>query len=189
MRKLFIPVILGTARAKRKSENVAKLVHKIGKKIDKIETVFVDPLNFNLPFDGNDEENKDPNYTEIVKKADGFFIVVPEYNHGYSGSLKRLLDSELRNYIHKAVAFAGVSSQQWGGVRAIEALVCSVREMGMVSTFTDVQFPKVDELFDEKGELLDDAYIKRIKRTFEELIWMAEVLRYGRENIPSKYHE
>jgi len=189
MKKLFIPIFEGTKRVQRKSIYVARLVLEVSKQYEEIETVLVDPNDFDFPGDGNDPEGKDSKYTEITQKADGFFIVTPEYNHSIPGSLKRMLDSELKNYIHKPVAFAGVSSGPWGGIRAIEALVTSVREMGMIATFTDVQFPKVQELFDDNGKLLDEAYIKRVKRSFDELIWMAKVLKYGRENEPSEHHQ
>ena len=189
MERLFIPILEGTSRPKRLSIFAARLVEKVGKEIKEIEVKLVDPLDYHFPYDGNDEENKNPQYTKLTKRADAFFIVTPEYNHSIPGTLKRMLDSELKNYIHKPVAFAGVSDGQWGGVRAIEALVTTVREMGMVAIFTDVQFPKVDEIFDEKGRLLDEKYIKRIQRTFTELIWMTKVLKYGRENIESQYHQ
>lgn len=189
MKKLYIPVIEGTTRPKRRSIHAAKLVEKVGHEFKEVRTQLLDPSDFNMPYDGNDPENKDPRYSKITKESDGFFIVTPEYNHGYPGTLKRLLDSELKNYIHKPVAFAGVSSGQWGGVRAIEALVNSVREMGMVAAFTDVQFPRVQDLFDEKGKLLDEKYVERVRLSWLELIWMAKVLKYGRENIPSRYHQ
>ena len=99
-----------------------------------------------------------------------------------------MLDSELKNYIHKPVAFAGVSSSQWGGVRGIEALVNTVREMGLVATFTDMQFPKVQELFDDNGTLLNESYREYVKAAWVELIWMTKVLEYGRENVESKHH-
>lgn len=99
-----------------------------------------------------------------------------------------MLDSELENYIHKPVAFAGVSSGPWGGVRGIEALVTAVREMGMIATFTDVQFPKIQSLFNDEGELQDDAYPARIQKSIDELVWMAKVFKSGRETVPSKYH-
>ncbi len=181
MTKLFIPVLAGTTRAQRKSIFAAQLVFEVSKQYEEIESVLVDPLEFSFPGDGNDPESKDPRYTEITARADGFFIVTPEYNHHIPGSLKRMLDSELENYIHKPVAFGGVSAGPWGGVRAIESLVTAVREMGMVATFTDVQFPKVQEIFDEDGKLLDAAYVQRIKKSFDELIWMTKVLKYGRD--------
>jgi NAD(P)H-dependent FMN reductase len=37
-------------------------------------------------------------------------IVTPEYNHGYPGLLKHVLDSNLKEYIHKAVGLCGVSA-------------------------------------------------------------------------------
>jgi NAD(P)H-dependent FMN reductase len=189
MEKLFIPILLGTTRPKRRSYNAAKLVYDVGKKIKEIEVVLVDPNDYKFPFDGNDPENKDPRYTELTKRADAFFIVTPEYNHGYPGTLKRMLDSELKNYIHKPVAFAGVSDGIFGGARVIEALVNTVREMGLIATFSDVYFPQVQNTFDEKGKLLDESYIKRIERAYTELIWMAKALKWGRDNLESIYHK
>ena len=189
MQKLYIPVLAGTTRKQRKSILAAKFVEEIGNSCDEVKTELVDPIDFNFPGDGNDPEGKDPRYTKITAKADGFFIVTPEYNHSFPGSLKRMLDSELKNYIHKPVAFAGVSSRQWGGVRAIEALVSTVREMGMVATFSDMQFPYVQDLFDEDGKLQKEEYRKYVKGAWQELIWMATILKYGRQNVPSRYHK
>jgi NAD(P)H-dependent FMN reductase len=189
MSKLYIPVLAGTTRQQRKSIFAARLVAEVGATFDEIETEVIDPKDFNFPGDGNDPEGKDPRYTAITERADGFFVVSPEYNHSFPGSLKRMLDSELKNYIHKPVAFAGASSSQWGGVRGIEALVSTVRELGLVSTFTDMQFPKIQELFDDNGVLQNEAYREYVKGAWMELIWMANVLKYGRDNIESKYHK
>ena len=188
MVKLFIPILLGTTRPKRESVKAARLVEKVGKTIEEIEVQLVDPVDYTFPFDGNDPENKDPRYTALTERADGFFIVTPEYNHSFPGTLKRMLDSELKNYIHKPVAFAGVSNGIFGGARAIEALTTTVREMGLVATFSDVYFPQIQNLFDENGEIKDDGYVRRIERGFTELIWMANALKWGRENLKSVYH-
>jgi NAD(P)H-dependent FMN reductase len=42
----------------------------------------------------------------MVARADGLILVVPEYNHSFPGLLKHVLDTNLKEYIHKAVAFA-----------------------------------------------------------------------------------
>jgi len=186
MDKLYLPVLAGTTREQRKSIWAAQLVMEVGKTFAEVETELIDPKDFTFPGDGNDPEGKDPRYTAITERADGFFIVTPEYNHSFPGSLKRMLDSELKNYVHKPVAFAGASSGQWGGVRAIEALVNSVREMGLVACFADAQFPKVQELFDEQGKLLDDNYRHYVRGAWDELVWMAMVLRNGRRDVPSR---
>jgi NAD(P)H-dependent FMN reductase len=188
LEKLYIPVLIGTTREQRVSIHAARLVMEVGRTFPEVETQLVDPKDFNLPGDGNDPEGKDPKYSAITERADGFFIVTPEYNHSFPGSLKRMLDSELKNYVHKAVAFGGVSSGPWGGVRAIEALALTAREMGLVPTFTDMQFPRVQTLFDDEGKLLNEDYREFVKGAWIELIWMTKVLRAGRETVPSKHH-
>ncbi len=182
---LHIAVLVGTSRVGRRSIHVAQFIVDVGRKRDDVTVELADPAMFDFPGDGNDEDAKDPQYTRITQNAEGFFIVTPEYNHSFSGSLKRMLDSESNydHYIHKPVAFAGVSDGLWGGVRAIEALVPTVREMGMVATFADVQFPKVDTLFDDEGVLQDEAYIKRVNRSYDELVWMGRALRWGRKQL------
>lgn len=186
--KLNIAIIIGTSRIGRKSELVAKLIENECMKFDGLTTVMVDPRDLDLPFDGNDEEYKDQRYSKITENADGFIIVTPEYNHSFPGSLKRLLDSELNNYIHKPVAYAGVSAGPWGGVRAIENLINSTRELGLVSTFTDTYFPFVNDLFNENGSLLNMEYVERIENMINELIWMSKSLKWGRKNLESKFH-
>ena len=131
MEPLQIAVLAGTTRVRRESIHAARLVASVGREMKGIEVAFVDPADFYFDGDGNDPEARNPRYTEIVKKAEAFFIVTPEYNHSFPGTLKRMLDSELDHYRHKPVAFAGCSSHRWGGVRAIEALVQSVREDGL----------------------------------------------------------
>ena len=184
--KLTIAVLAGTKRQKRLSIKAANYVADFGKKLEDVEIIFVDPGDFNFPGDGNDPEGKDPRYTEITAKADAFFIVTPEYNHSFPGSLKRMLDSELANYVHKPVALAGASNGSWGGVRAVEALVTTVREMGLAVTFTSVYFPRIQDLFDELGQLKPenkDRYDKNIGDAYKELIWMAKTLKWGRQNL------
>jgi len=177
MSKIFIPVILGTTRVQRKSDKAARFIVDTGADYPELETMLIDPKDFHFLGDGNDPEGKDQKYSDITAKADGFFIVCPEYNHSFSGSLKRMLDSEFENYHHKAVAFAGTSSGQWGGVRAIEALVLATREMGLLSISYDLHFPKVQDLFDSQGNLVEDQYRELTKKTWHELIWLTQLLK------------
>ena len=66
----------------------------------------------------------------------------------------------------------------------IEQMVQVVRELGLVVSFTDVNFSRVRDAFDEKGELKDEKYVGRVAKFLNELVWMSRVLRHGRENIP-----
>jgi NAD(P)H-dependent FMN reductase len=183
-RPLFIPVILGTARQGRQSEHVANFIVSEMKKRPEIETQLIDIRQLKMRLDDAGEEMKDPDYAEKMTRADGLVIVTPEYNHGYPGLLKHALDMCLEEYIHKTVGLVGVSAGPFGGSRVIEQLVSVVRELGLAVTFTDVNFSKVRDAFDEEGNLKEEKYVGRVAKFLNELVWMTRVLRYGRENIP-----
>jgi NAD(P)H-dependent FMN reductase len=188
--KLFLPVLLGTNRKQRNSLHPAKWLVGEMEKRPELETRLFDVADFAIPHDDYGQGLKDqfPEWCDAIIKADGLVIVSPEYNHGYPGSLKAVLDLLLQEYVHKAVAFVGVSAGPWGGARVIEAMVPMVRELGLAVTFSDLNFPKVQKLFDAEGKLLDLAFEKRAKDFLDELIWMGRTLRWGRENLPSKFH-
>lgn len=182
---LTIAVIIGTTRPGRKSIRVAKYIADYGAKIPDIDIIFVDPIDYIFPGDGNSLEGKDPKYSDITAKADGFFIITPEYNHSYSSSLKRMLDSEYGNYLHKAVAIAGVSKGNWGGARATEALTLVARELGLVVTHKSPLFPQIQDTFDESNQPnieSKDMIDSTIKLAYDELIWMATALKVARES-------
>jgi len=180
---LFIPVILGTVRQGRASENVARFV--LGELISRqgVVTELIDIRNLALPIDDAGGAIKDPQFSETVARADGFVLIVPEYNHGYPGLLKHVLDSNLKEYIHKAVGVCGVSAGGLGGARVIENLLPVLRELGLVTIFWDGNFSSVHQLFNAEGNILDQAYVRRIDKFLGELVWMSKVLRYGREQV------
>ena len=180
---LTIAVIAGTTRTQRRSPKAAQYIAEFGRQLPNVEIMYVDPTDFTFNGDGNDPEGKDVRYTEITARADAFFIVTPEYNHSFPGSLKRMLDSELANYNHKPVALAGVSDGNWGGVRAVEQLCGAIRELGLVVMSWDMYFPYIQNIFDENGVMNDDfkaRYDKQTGKLFAELIWFADMLKTAR---------
>ena len=183
-RALFIPLILGTAREGRQSENVARFVFEQTKKRADVETELIDVRELPMKLDDAGEQMKDPKFSAAIERCDGLIIVTPEYNHGYPGLLKHALDMNLKEYIHKAVGICGVSAGPFGGARVIEGLLPVMRELGLVAIFEDVNFGSVAKIFDDQGNLLDQNYVRRLDKFLNELVWMARVLRHGRENIP-----
>lgn len=177
-KNLNVLIITGTSRKGAMSNHAAQFVEKVGITRN-ILIKIIDPSMFEMPGDGNNTEDKDPEYTRLVEEADGFFIVTPEYNHSYPGSLKRMLDSEYSAYLHKPVVIAGVSSGVFGGSRAVQSLIGPLRKMGMIVLGTDVYFQNSFDIFDDKGELINEKtelYTKAVSKSFDELIWMMKVL-------------
>ena len=180
---LYIPVILGTVRKSRMSEHAAQLMASEVAKRPNVETELIDIARLPLPTDDAGEAIKDPGFSSRMWRADALVIVSPEYNHGYSGLLKHVLDSCLKEYIHKAVGIAGVSAGVFGGARGIQGLLPVMRELGLVTIFWDVNFSNVHKLFAADGTLQDQSMLPRIDQFLKELIWMAKTLRHGRQHI------
>jgi NAD(P)H-dependent FMN reductase len=181
---LFIPVILGTPRQGRRSEAVAKfLVEQIAQRPD-VKTELIDIRTIPIALDDEGESLKNPEFSAAMEQSDGLIIVAPEYNHGYSGVLKHVLDTCLKEYIHKAVGICGVSAGPFGGTRVIQNLLPVMRELGLMTIFYDLNFSNVQTLFDESGQLIDpEPHIRRLDRFMTELVWMSKVLRYGRQEM------
>src|SRR6185436_5509686 len=158
------------------------LVLEQTKKRAGVETELIDVCKLPLKLDDAGEQMKDPKFSATIERSDGLIIVTPEYNHGYPGLLKHALDMNLEEYIHKAVGICGVSAGVFGGARVIEALLPVMRELGLVTIFNDVNFGYAGKIFAEDGKLLDERFVRRTAKFLDELIWMARVLRHGREN-------
>ena len=182
-RPLSIPVILGTNRKGRMSAHAARFVHRELEKRASVSTELIDIGSLQHHFDDSGQGTGDPTFAESMARADAIVIVAPEYNHAMPGLLKHVLDSCLKEYIHKAAGIVAVSAGPFGGTRVIETSLPVLRELGLVTIFWDVNVGSVARVFDEGGRLLDDAFIRRTDKFLGELIWMAKTLRYGRENI------
>jgi NAD(P)H-dependent FMN reductase len=182
VRPLFVPVILGTPRQGRMSEHAARLIHERMTQRHGIETELLDVATLPIPTDDAGEAAKDPAFADTMNRADALVLVAPEYNRGYPGLLKHVLDTNLTEYIHKAVGVVGVSAGIFGGARVIENLLPVLRELGLVTIFWDVNVNNVRSRFDEDGSLVDESFLA-IDKFLDELVWMAETLRHGREHV------
>jgi len=184
-RSVFVPVIIGTPRQGRLTEPAANFVFGEVSKRNDMKTELIDIRKIPIPADDAGEALKDPQFCATVQRSDGLIIVAPEYNHSFPGLLKHVLDTNLTEYVHKAVGVCGVSAGPFGGARMIQSLLPVLRELGLVTIFWDVYFGNAGKLFDPTtGNITDSAYTHRLEKFLNELVWMARALRYARENIP-----
>jgi NAD(P)H-dependent FMN reductase len=180
---ITLAVLAGTSRENRESIKAARWVEEFARQRPELKVILVDPNEFDFPHDGNDTEGKDPRYTDITARADAFYIVTPEYNHSFPGTLKRMLDSEYHNYLHKPVAIAGCSNGPWGGVRVCEALLPVCHKVGLVNVQPELYFPLIQNIFDESGQMkseYSERYVRNAGRALDELIWFARLLKGAR---------
>lgn len=172
---MFIPVILGTARKGRESIKAAKFVIKELKDND-IKTELLDVRDYHLKATDNTlTSQKAKDYSRMIKKADALIIVSPEYNHGYPGELKMMLDLLYEDYFHKPVGVCGVSAGPFGGARMVEQLKAVLVEFHMIPVRNSVFFGNVESVFDSEGSIKDKDYYKRFKKLLDELLYYVEL--------------
>jgi NAD(P)H-dependent FMN reductase len=185
-RPVFLPVVIGTPRQGRLTEPAANFVFGEVSKRSDIETELIDIRKIPIRMDDAGEALKNSEFSTTVARADGLILVVPEYNHSFPGLLKHVLDTNLNEYVHKAVGICGVSAGPFGGARMIESLLPVLRELGLVTIFWDVYFGMAGKLFDPAtGKITDPAYSRRVEKFLNELVWMALALRHARESLPA----
>ncbi len=182
-RPVFLPVVLGTSRQGRASEKVARFVFDQASQRSDLTTEWIDIRNIRLSIDDAGEALKDAQFSATVGRCDGLILVVPEYKHSFPGLLKHVLDTNLEEYIHKAAGVCGVSAGPFGGARMIQSLLPVLRELGLVTIFTDTYFGSVGKLFDKAGQITEPAYARRLGKFLDEMVWMSRALRFARENL------
>jgi NAD(P)H-dependent FMN reductase len=177
---MYIPVILGTARLGRQSEKAARFM--LQKVMEAgLESEIIDVRDYRLAATDNSKESPQAQkLAEKVRRAGGLIIVSPEYNHGYPGELKMLLDLLYSEYAHKPAGICAVSSGSWGGVRMVEQLRQVCLALHLVPMAEAVHFPMVQELFDEEGRMLGKSQHGQARRLIEELVWYGQALSAAR---------
>jgi len=177
---MYIPVILATARTGRQSEKAARFMLQKVREAG-LESEIIDVRDFRIPATDNTETSPQAQaLAEKVRRADGFLIVSPEYNHGYPGELKMMLDMLFWDFARKPVGICGVSSGPWGGARMTEQLRQVCLAFHMVPTCEAVYFPRVQELFNEDGSIKGQSQHRTAERLLDELTWYARALKAAR---------
>ena len=117
----------------------------------------------------------------VVKEADGYVAVTPEYNHSFSGAIKNALDVFLEEYFFKPFGIVTYSTGGFGGVRAGEHLRCVVAEMGASAIPSSLAVSRVQNVFSEDGTLIQEEYSERLETFLEEFEWYVDALATARK--------
>ena len=189
--KLYI--ILGSTRQGRKSDIVANWIKSradtnTALKAEGIEVELIDLRDWVLPFLDAAESPSSGKYPEgiiqdwgtKIDAADGFLIVTPEYNHGYSAVLKNAFDVIFKEWNGKPVAFV---SYGWSasGARAIEQLRQVVAELKMFALRESVSL-SIPQIIKSDGSIeVGDAVNKSADGMIAELGRWISIMKKARE--------
>lgn len=193
MQKPKIHVILSSIRDGRAGENVSKwLMKELGKNQD-ADFELVDLKDYPLPlfnFEGFPSMVKDGEYgnamvnkwAQKINQADGYIVIAPEYNHGYSSALKNAIDWIYQEWNNKAVGFVSYGSIA-GGSRAVEQLRQVAAELQLADVRSAVHIPNVWAAFNKDGSLKDESIGAPLEMMVFQLIHWAAALQHTRVKV------
>jgi NAD(P)H-dependent FMN reductase len=194
---MLAQVIVGTTRAGRFSERVARwVVDQLGTR-DDFTIEVVDLRDHPLPFfdaaaparTGREYARDDvARFGRTLDRADGYIVLTAEYNHGYPGVLKNAMDWTFVEWRRKPITFVGWGNV--GGARAIEQL----REVAVEYEMAPLRYavhvlPEVmiaaRQATDPTDTGMFDPLAPRLTLLADELAWWMTTLAHGRNGDAS----
>lgn len=109
---------------------------------------------------------------ELLKSAQKFIIIMPEYNGSYPGILKLMMDNTdvSKVWWHKKVLLTGVATGRAGNLRGMEHLTGSLLHMKMLVHPNRLPISLVDKLLDAENRFADAAALRAIDTQLEEFL-------------------
>ena len=177
-----IGIILGTGRKGSYSFYVAKTIDKLLREKG-LQTLFIDVRDYPQTYT-NELENteKHREYESKLNLCDAIIIVSPEYNHGYPGELKMLLDLGARKYYErKLIGLVGVSNGAIGGARCIQQLKLVIIALRAYPFPYSLYVNNVDELSREGEIITDQRFLNKAHKFIDQLIKYISMMSRPRE--------
>jgi len=184
---LRVKIIVGSVREGRISLPIANWVmDRIAARAE-FDAELLDLAEWDLPMfaephppaTGRYTGEKQRAWAEKIAAADGYILVVPEYNHGVSAVLKNALDTVYAEWARKPVAF--VAHGTFGGVRAVEQLRQVTGALAMAPLGAAVHLQGAAKLRD--GDRFNAGAIedRRLSALLDELLWWGRALDAARK--------
>jgi NAD(P)H-dependent FMN reductase len=179
MEALNLTILLGTARAGRRSEAVGRFLFDAAAEVKDFIPQFVDVRDYLQSYTARvgEEGFTSASWQEVAQASDAFVFVIPEYNRGYPGEFKILIDSLGREYRRKPVLICGVSNGPWGGVRVIEHVKPVLSDVGLVVLAKGIAVPHAESFLLEDRADFRETFKQSYLKALEELNWFAKRLK------------
>jgi NAD(P)H-dependent FMN reductase len=183
-----LPLLLGTVRVGRRSENVARHLLAILDADPRFQAELLDlaTYRFGLLEQRPSEMAKPPEalnaFSQRLREADALLIVSPEYKGGIPGALKNAIDFlEPEILRRKPVGICTVSAGGFGGLQCLLQLRMAVFALGGVPIPEGILISRVQDRFDEEGGLHNGSKVFETDRFLEELYFYAQALKQARQ--------
>jgi NAD(P)H-dependent FMN reductase len=153
-----------------------------------IEVELIDLRDWAMPFfnspttplSGIYPEGITQEWAKKIGESDGFVVVTPEYNHGYSAVLKNAFDVINKEWNYKPVVFVGYG---WSaaGARAVEQLRQVVAELKMYGLRESILISMPSVMKEAGAIAIDDTTNKSADAMLAEIARWIPVMKKTRE--------
>lgn len=112
---------------------------------------------------------------EYMLPAEKFVFILPEYNGGFPGSVKLLIDAcSVRKYRAtfqgKKAGLMGIASGRAGNLRGMDHMCSVLHHVGTVVMPNKLPISRIEELTDNHGEIVDEETLLVMRGHAKELI-------------------
>lgn len=168
-----ITIVLGTGREGRMSEHVARVTKEAFAADVRCRVTLVDVrtqvvVPYTIP--AWEKSRQYAPWRTLARESDAFIFVLPEYNHGYPGEWKLLMDAAYKEYAGKRAYVVGVSSGVFAGVRVADHVRPVLVEFGMRVEKTALHIGNVNEAFDDEGALQEADTRNRLEAFVQKVV-------------------
>lgn len=191
MDAIKLPLLLGSVRAGRRSEHVARYLLSKLQSDPRFRPELLDlaAYRFGMLEERPSDMAKPPEaleaFSQQLREADALVIVSPEYKGGIPGALKNAIDLlEPEILRRKPVGICTVSAGGFGGLQCLLQLRLTVLALGGVPIPESIAISRVQERFAEQGGLRNGSKALETERFLEELYFYARALKQAREGAP-----
>jgi len=178
-KKMNLFIILGSTRQGRMSDKIANALNGLLHKRTDINTQLIDLRDYQLPLlddavvPSRRKTITDPaiqRWSDIIKQADGFIMIVPQYNKGYPAVFKNALDLLYVEWNNKPVGLVGYSGGPSGGSFVLSSLGPVMDELKMILVDTVITIPTAWKALDAQGNLLDASIEATLNAMVDQII-------------------
>lgn len=178
-----LAIIVGSVREERFAAKVLDWYRQFinDTKFDDVEVYDLAEINLPLsleaipPSRGMYQKQEIKDWAKKVAGADAFIVMTPEYNHSTSGVLKNAFDAVFAEWNFKPVSFVAWGSR--GGVRAVENLLSTMRELKLVPLREEVNIHPWGGDVNEAGEVESEKANQAAKAQLEVIYEYATALK------------
>ncbi|GEO08247.1 NADPH-dependent FMN reductase [Segetibacter aerophilus] len=180
-----IKIITSTTREGRKGISVANWITGLAKQNNKYAIELLDLAEINLPFMDEPyhprlqkyQHEHTKKWSETIRTADAFIIVLAEYNFGFPAPIKNAIDYLYNEWMNKPVAFVSYGGVS-GGLRSTQMLKQVLTAVHMMPVVDQVNIPFFANHIDNNGIFVpNETVTKSAEVMLKELERWSEALK------------